>query len=66
MRDYYSIMVGDGTATWTQEDQDAALLNFDRYFGEVSTVAEISAIWARQNYRGEAINREPAPAVASK
>lgn len=66
MRDYYAIMVADGTATWTQQDQDAALLNFDRYFGEVSTIAEISAIWARQNYRGEAIDREPATAVASK
>jgi ureidoacrylate peracid hydrolase len=66
MRDYYSIMVADGTATWTQEDQDAALLNFDRYFGEVSTIAEISAIWARQNYRGEPIDREPASALPDK
>jgi ureidoacrylate peracid hydrolase len=53
MRDYYAVMVDDGTATFSREDHDAALKNFDRYFGEVSTIAEISTIWKRQNYRAE-------------
>jgi ureidoacrylate peracid hydrolase len=47
MRDYYAIMVDDGTATFSPEDHAAALRNFDRYFGEVSTMAEIRAIWRK-------------------
>jgi ureidoacrylate peracid hydrolase len=49
MRDYYAVMVDDGTATFSPEDHSAALRNFDRYFGEVSTIAEISAIWRGRN-----------------
>jgi ureidoacrylate peracid hydrolase len=49
MRDYYAVMVDDGTATFSPEDHAAALRNFDRYFGEVSTIAEISAIWRGRN-----------------
>lgn len=49
MRDYYAIMVDDGTATFSTEDHAATLRNFDRYFGEVSTIAEISAIWRGRN-----------------
>ena len=61
MRDYYSVMVDDGTATFSREDHVAALRNFDRYFGEVSTIADISSIWGRQNYRGKSsdtLNRD--------
>jgi ureidoacrylate peracid hydrolase len=49
MRDYYAVMVDDGTATFSPEDHAAGLRNFDRYFGEVSTIAEISAIWRGRN-----------------
>jgi ureidoacrylate peracid hydrolase len=49
MRDYYALMVDDGTATFSAEDHAATLRNFDRYFGEVSTIAEISAIWRGRN-----------------
>jgi ureidoacrylate peracid hydrolase len=49
MRDYYAVMVDDGTATFSPEDHTATLRNFDRYFGEVSTIAEISAIWRGRN-----------------
>jgi ureidoacrylate peracid hydrolase len=47
MRDYYAVIVDDGTATFSPEDHTAALRNFDRYFGEVSTIAEITAIWRK-------------------
>jgi ureidoacrylate peracid hydrolase len=47
MRDYYTVMVDDGTATFSSQDHVAALQNFDRYFGEVSTIAEIAAIWRK-------------------
>ena len=49
MRDYYAVMVDDGTATFSPEDHAATLRNFDRYFGEVSTIAELSAIWRGRN-----------------
>jgi ureidoacrylate peracid hydrolase len=49
MRDYYAVMVDDGTATFSPEDHAATLRNFDRYFGEVSTIAEISALWRGRN-----------------
>jgi ureidoacrylate peracid hydrolase len=49
MRDYYAVIVDDGTATFSPEDHAATLRNFDRYFGEVSTIAEISAIWQGRN-----------------
>jgi ureidoacrylate peracid hydrolase len=49
MRDYYAVMVDDGTATFSPEDHTVTLRNFDRYFGEVSTIAEISAIWRGRN-----------------
>jgi ureidoacrylate peracid hydrolase len=49
MRDYYAVMVEDGTATFSADDHAAALRNFDRYFGEVSNIAEISAIWHGRN-----------------
>jgi ureidoacrylate peracid hydrolase len=49
MRDYYAVMVDDGTATFSPEDHAATLRNFDRYFGEVSTIAEISTIWRGRN-----------------
>jgi ureidoacrylate peracid hydrolase len=51
MRDYYAVMLEDGTATFSPEDQVATLQNFDRYFGEVSTIAEIGAIWRGRNER---------------
>src|SRR5262249_22977973 len=44
--------LGKLCATFAREDHEAALRNFDRYFGEVSTIAKISGIWAGQNYRG--------------
>jgi ureidoacrylate peracid hydrolase len=49
MRDYYAVMVDDGTATFSPEDHAATLRNFDRYFGQVSTIAEIRAIWRGHN-----------------
>lgn len=49
MRDYYAVMVDDGTATFSADDHAATLRNFDRYFGEVSNIAEISGIWRGSN-----------------
>lgn len=48
MRDYYIVMVEDGAASYAKAEHDMALVNIDRYFGQVSSVAEITAIWNEQ------------------
>jgi ureidoacrylate peracid hydrolase len=49
MRDYYTVVVGDGTAAYTSEEHNAALKTFDRYFGEVASIDELAGLWARRN-----------------
>jgi ureidoacrylate peracid hydrolase len=46
VRDYYVVLVSDGTATYTPEDHNATLRNIDRFFGEVTTIADIISVWA--------------------
>jgi ureidoacrylate peracid hydrolase len=45
VRDYYVVLVSDGTATYSPEDQQATLRNIDRFFGEVATIADIISVW---------------------
>jgi ureidoacrylate peracid hydrolase len=49
MRDYYTVMVGDGTAAYTSEEHQIALKTFDRYFGEVASIDELAGLWTRRN-----------------
>jgi ureidoacrylate peracid hydrolase len=49
VRDYYVVFTADGTATYSAEDHDATLRNINRFFGEVTTIAEIMAVWAHGN-----------------
>jgi ureidoacrylate peracid hydrolase len=49
VRDYYVVMVKDGVATYSDEDQQATLRNIDRFFGEVAAMAEIEAIWQKRS-----------------
>jgi ureidoacrylate peracid hydrolase len=51
MRDYYIVMVADGTAAYSSREHEMALENIDRYFGQVSTVAEITQTWLQRNDR---------------
>jgi ureidoacrylate peracid hydrolase len=46
VRDYYVILVADGTATYSAEDHEATLRNIDRFFGEVATIADIVSVWS--------------------
>jgi ureidoacrylate peracid hydrolase len=46
VRDYYVVLVADGTATYSAEDQQATLRNIDRFFGEVATIADIVSVWS--------------------
>ena len=52
VRDYYIVFSSDGTACYAPEDQEATLRNIDQYFGEVASVAEISAVWLGQTGEG--------------
>lgn len=46
VRDYYVVLVGDGTAAYSQDEHDKTLKDIDRFFGEVTTIAALKAIWA--------------------
>jgi ureidoacrylate peracid hydrolase len=49
MRDYYIVLVEDGTASYSSEEHKMAISNIDRYFGQVSSISEITTIWREQN-----------------
>ena len=48
VRDYYVIVVDDGTAAYASEDHVQSLKNIDRFFGEVATIRQLCAIWNEQ------------------
>lgn len=48
IRDYYVVLVADGTAAYTPEEHKKTLKDIDRYFGEVTTITELTAIWAER------------------
>lgn len=45
VRDYYVVAVDDGCAAYVEADHIASLSNIDRFFGQVATIKEISALW---------------------
>jgi ureidoacrylate peracid hydrolase len=49
MRDYYIVLVEDGTASYTQDEHEAALDDINRYFGEVTNIAAVTSIWHGQS-----------------
>ena len=54
VRDYYVIVVDDGTAAYVPEDHVQSLKNIDRFFGEVSTIKQLCAIWNEGRARAAA------------
>jgi ureidoacrylate peracid hydrolase len=49
VRDYYVAVVNDGTAAYEPEDHEMTLKNIDRFFGEVTTIAELKEHWSARN-----------------
>jgi ureidoacrylate peracid hydrolase len=49
MRDYYIVLVEDGTASYTQDEHEAALDDINRYLGEVTNIAAVTSIWHEQS-----------------
>jgi ureidoacrylate peracid hydrolase len=45
LRDYYVVLLRDGTAAYSQADHDMTLKNIDRFFGELSTIDELIGFW---------------------
>lgn len=45
MKDYYVVIPGDGAATYSEAEHEASLRTLDRYFGQVTSCAEIIEIW---------------------
>jgi ureidoacrylate peracid hydrolase len=53
VRDYYVAVVKDGTAAYSHDDHEMTLANIDRFFGEVTSIAELQSLWPPRN-RAEA------------
>jgi len=49
VRDYYVVVVSDGTAAYVPADHEMTLKNIDRFFGETKSIAELSSVWPAQN-----------------
>jgi ureidoacrylate peracid hydrolase len=47
IRDYYVVLVEDGTASCLPEDHAMTLKNCERFFGVVSPMRELTGIWGR-------------------
>jgi ureidoacrylate peracid hydrolase len=45
VHDYYVVAVDDGCAAYSEADHKASLSNIDRFFGEVATTKQVSALW---------------------
>ena len=45
MRDFYVVLSSDGTAAYSDAEHDATLTTIDRYFGQIASIAEVTAAW---------------------
>jgi ureidoacrylate peracid hydrolase len=52
LRDYYVVVARDGTAAYVQADHDMTLKNIDRFFGEIASIDELTALWPARNTPG--------------
>lgn len=46
IRDFYTVVVGDGTAAYSEAEHDTALKLIDRFFGEVTTIERLKTLWS--------------------
>lgn len=49
VRDYYTVVVRDGSAAYSQQEHDTALELVDRFFGDVVSIDDIRQLWPAQN-----------------
>jgi ureidoacrylate peracid hydrolase len=49
VRDYYTVVVRDGTAAYSKEEHEGALKTIDRFFGEVVSIDDLRMLWLGRN-----------------
>ena len=49
VRDYYTIVVADGTAAYSKDEHEFALKTIDRFFGEVVMIDDLKTLWTGRN-----------------
>jgi len=49
VRDYYTVVVSDGSAAYSQQEHETALKLVDRFFGEVVSIDDIRLLWPLRN-----------------
>jgi ureidoacrylate peracid hydrolase len=49
IRDYHVVLPRDGAAAYSVQDHEQTLSNIDRFFGELTSIDEICAIWRSSN-----------------
>jgi hypothetical protein len=45
-------VASDGTAAYVDADHDMTLKNIDRFFGEIASIDELTALWPARNTAG--------------
>jgi ureidoacrylate peracid hydrolase len=45
VRDYYTVVVADGSAAYSQQEHETALNLIDRFFGEITTIDRLREFW---------------------
>ncbi len=63
VRDYYTVVVADGSAAYSQQEHENALKLIDRFFGEVTTIDQICQLWPLRN---PGLRSKPRPLLARK
>jgi ureidoacrylate peracid hydrolase len=53
LRDYYVVLPGDGCATFSDHEHETSLATIDKYFGQVSEIAEVVEVWGRIGGAGQ-------------
>jgi ureidoacrylate peracid hydrolase len=66
VRDYYILFPRDGTATWSLAAHEATLRNIDLFFGEVTTIDDLSKVWKQYEGRDQALSLAKASQRQSK
>jgi ureidoacrylate peracid hydrolase len=51
VRDFYTVVVGDCSAAYSQEEHEIALRLIDRFFGEVTSLDALRPLWPLRNAR---------------
>ena len=49
MRDYYTVVVADGSAAYSQQEHETALKLIDRFFGEITAIDHLRRLWPLRN-----------------